>query len=243
MKAQIAIIAGLVPALAGPAMGAEPIGRFALPAGCEAYVTVQKRNCVVSHLFTCAADPEGWQRRADLDETGLIYLGVIDAETQWIESQHLLAGTVDRLGDAPADPASFSELLETGRDSFEFETVSEPFSVTRYSGHDRLTGKSVTIDGVSLRETEFEVVATAANGAELYRISGREYVQPEWRSFLSGQRQVTTPDESYSTDATPHSFEFPDDPGFLAAKPHIGCEAVMSSLSGDLVPTAPGVIR
>jgi hypothetical protein len=41
-----------------------------LPAGCEAYVTVQKRSCTVSTLFRCAADPEGHQRRMDSTRTG-----------------------------------------------------------------------------------------------------------------------------------------------------------------------------
>ncbi|KPP89120.1 MAG: hypothetical protein HLUCCA08_02735 [Rhodobacteraceae bacterium HLUCCA08] len=201
---------------------------FALPEGCEGYVTIQKRGCVVTHLFTCAGDPPGQQRRADLGEDGLDYLGIIDAEAQWVESFHVTAGHTDTLGPRIRDAASFTELLETGADDFDFETTSDLYGVTRYVGRDGLTGVVVEIDGVPLRETDFELTAFDAAGAELFRVSGREYIHPDWRTFVSGVRRVTSANGVTETDNTPVDFAFPGEPGFLARDPVQDCSVVLS---------------
>jgi hypothetical protein len=112
---------------------------FALPQGCSAYVTVQKRNCTVSHLVRCDSDPAGHQRRIDLDEGGMTYMGTIDAETQWIESWSVLIDSTDRLLPGGADPASLTTLLSTGVDTFDFQTETEGSYITHYTGQDRLT--------------------------------------------------------------------------------------------------------
>ena len=199
-----------------------------LPAGCDAYVTIQKRSCIVSHVFTCDADPAGHQRRVDYDEDGMTYMGQIDNETQWIESFHVRAESVERLSPSPADPASFSELIGTGIDSWDFQTVSEPFAVTVYRGYDRLTGEKVTIDDVTLELTEFEVTVTDGLGGFLWSVEGQEFINRDWRIFLSGVRTVTTRTDSYQTDGRPVDFIFPGEPGFLSAEPLHDCGEVMS---------------
>ncbi|PYE84394.1 hypothetical protein [Pseudoroseicyclus aestuarii] len=205
---------------------------FQLPAGCEAYVTVQKRDCVVSHMFTCSGDPGGHQRRVDMDEEGMTYIGLIDAETQWIESRHLLAGSVETLQPGPRDPASFTELAATGRDGFDFITRQEGTGLrTRYVGEDRLTGETVTVDGVTLEQTEFQVRAIdPATKQEVWRSEGNEFINRDWRSFVSGTRSVTTPNDSYSSDSRPAAFAFPGEEGFLSSVPRYGCSAMMSQL-------------
>lgn len=217
------------PALAQQDAPAAPRGRtFQPPAGCEAYLTVQMASCTVSHHFTCAADPEGWQRRVDMDEGGITYAGAIDGETQWMESVHFLSGHSERLAPDPADPASFSELLATGRDSFDFVTLSDEIGPTRYVGEDRLVGTE-TIDGVTLDRTEFRVTAYDGQGNEVWRTAGREYISREWRMFLSGTSSTATPDgETFEGDDTPVDFVRPGEPGFLTVSPLNGCGAVMS---------------
>ena len=199
-----------------------------LPAGCEAYVTIQKRSCVVTHNFTCDGDPAGHQRRVDYTEEGMIYMGRIDAETQWIESFHIRADVIERLAPDPADPASLTDLLQTGRDTWDFQTVSEPPAITVYRGHDELTGNQIVIDGVTLEETVFDVIASDPSGAELWRVTGSEFVHRDWRIFLSGVRVVTTPSEQFETDGRPVEFIFPGEPGFLSATPRHDCGNVMS---------------
>jgi hypothetical protein len=199
-----------------------------LPAGCDAYVTIQKRSCIVSHIFTCDADPEGHQRRVDYDETGMTYMGRIDSETQWIESFHASSDNTERLAPSPADPASFSELIETGVDSWDFQTTSDRYSVTAYRGFDRLTGQQITVDGITLDETEFEVTVTDGFGEFLWAVEGREYIHRDWRIFLSGVRTVTTVTDEYQTDGRPVEFIFPGEPGFLSAEPIHECGEMIS---------------
>jgi hypothetical protein len=92
-------------ALATPVVAQDGPATFNLPAGCEAYVTIQYEMCTVDHQFTCSFDPEGHQRRASLDEQGMIYAGMIDAETQWIDSFHALNGHREQLEADPVEPA------------------------------------------------------------------------------------------------------------------------------------------
>jgi hypothetical protein len=213
-------------------------GGFSLPAFCTAYVTVQKADCSISHLFRCEGDPDGHQRRVDLDEGGLTYLGVIDSETQWIESFHALTGETTYLAPDPADPANFTELLANGRDGLDFQTSSDLYGLTRYLGEDRLTGETVIIDGVTLQVTEFQMTVTDAAGNLIWEIAGNEFIHPEWRTFLSGVRTFSTKDDSVTEDGTPVEFIFPGEPGFLGSTPRHGCGVVMSGLRAD-VPVVP----
>lgn len=215
--------------IAAPALAQET---FSLPAGCTGYLTVQMRSCVVSHHFTCANDPEGWQRRVDLTEDGLTYAGAIDAETQWMESFHVSSGHSERLEASPADPANMTGLMAEGVDTYDFRTLSDEIGVTRYKGQDRLTGAVVTIDGVTLHQTEYEITASLPDGTFLWSSEGREYISQEFRMFLSGTGTVTTPDETWDVDDTPVEFIFPGEEGFLSANPKHGCGVMMSSLTG-----------
>jgi hypothetical protein len=207
---------------------------LALPAGCTAYLTVQKKSCSLSHHFTCEGDAEGLQRRVDMGPDGVTYFGVIDAETQWIESSHMFTGHSERLEDSPADRASFTDLTTNGSDSYDFQTLSEEIGTTRYVGQDRLTGETVTIDGVTLEVTDYNITAFDSGGGMIWQSEGQEYISREWRMFLSGQGTVTTPEDEFDSDDAPMEFIFPGEPGFLSSSPKYGCGSIMSSLSSDL---------
>ncbi len=215
--------------LAAPAAAQDT---FNLPQGCEAYLTIQARDCSVSHHFTCEGDPEGHQRRVDLTEEGMVYAGAIDRETQWIESFHVLSGHSERLESSPADRASMTELIATGTDTYDFQTLSAEIGPTRYAGQDRLTGETVTIDGVDLRQTEYEITATTPDGTFLWSSEGREYISDEFRMFISGTGTTTTSDETWESDGTPVEFIFPGEPGFLSSQPKHGCGVMMSRFEG-----------
>lgn len=226
MKA-LAIIAMLAP------MGVQAETLFSLPAGCTAYLTVQDRSCTVEHHFRCEGDAEGTQRRVSLSEEGMTYMGQIDAETQWLESYHPATGHTERLESNPAEPASLSELIARKADDYDFRTLSNEIGTTRYVGRDTLTGKTVEIDGVVLEETTYALRALAPDGTELWRTKGREFINREWRMFLSGTGTVTTPTDTFEQDSTPVEFIFPGEAGFLSAKPKYGCGVMLSSFSGD----------
>ncbi|MCC7320637.1 MAG: hypothetical protein IT542_06615 [Rubellimicrobium sp.] len=201
---------------------------FAVPAGCTAYLTVQSRACSVSHHFTCEGDPEGWQRRVDMDESGVVYFGAIDGETQWMESYHMLSGHAERLEPSPADPASFSDLQARSVDTWDFRTNSDEVGQTRYVGQDRLTGATEVIDGIVLEATEFAITAYGEDGTELWRSTGNEYISRDWGMFISGTSSVTADGETWDTDNRPVEFILPGEPGFLSAMPRYGCGVVMS---------------
>ena len=55
------------------------------------------------------------------------------------------------LDPAPVDPASFSELVAEGMDTWDFGLSKDDGTGSRASGYDRLTGQSVVIDGISLQ--------------------------------------------------------------------------------------------
>lgn len=201
---------------------------FALPAGCAAYVTIQKHSCRVSHLFRCEGDPEGYQHRVDLSDSGMTYLGIIDGETQWIESFYPSTGETQKLLPGATDPASFTTLLETGRDDWDFLTTSDLGGTVRTVGYDELTGAEVTVDGVTLLETRFHGQETDTADRVTWSGEGTEYINPDWRTFISGRRHVTVASGDYSTDYSPVDFAFPGEAGFLATKPRYDCGAVMS---------------
>ncbi|MBW7922587.1 MAG: hypothetical protein H3C51_10870 [Rubellimicrobium sp.] len=233
MKGAVAALLLLVPAAGA---GAVP---FTLPEGCTAWLTIQSRGCSVSHHFTCAGDPEGWQRRIDFDAGGMVYFGTTDAETQWIESYHALSDHSERLEKAPADPASLTTLIETGIDTWDFRTLSPEIGATRYVGQDRLTGATETIDGVPLEVTEYAITAYDEDGAEIWRSEGQEYVSRAWRMFLSGVSATTVGTESWTTDDRPADFILPGEAGFLSPVPTRGCGVVTSGLPAGPDPAAP----
>lgn len=221
-------IAAVLMCLASPAMAQQGSSTFSMPEGCTAFLTVQSENCEVDHHFRCSFDPEGNQRRVSLDEEGMTYAGMIDRETQWIESFHVRGGHREMLEENPDEPASFSDLTSSGIDDYDFRTLSEQIGETRYVGQDTLTGREVTIDGVTLEETTYDLTAYDEQGNELWSSKGNEYISREWNMFLSGTGTITTPNGTFDRSSRPVEFIFPGEPGFLSANPKHGCGATIS---------------
>lgn len=225
MKTTIAILAALV---AAP-VAAQTVETFELPAGCNAYLTIQTEACSVDHIFTCEGDAEGFQRRVSIGEDGVTYIGQIDSETQWIESVHLFSGHREQLSDSVTDPASFSELVESGIDTYDFTTESEEIGQTRYVGQDSLTGRQITIDGVTLDETQYNITAYDAEGEVKWSSEGNEYISQRFRMFLAGSSTITTENGTFDNNDNPVEFIFEGEPGFLSANPKHGCGETLSS--------------
>jgi hypothetical protein len=214
--------------LAAPAAAQDTPATFRLPAGCEAFVTVQSESCQVDHHFICQGDPAGHKRRVSLDEQGMTYTGVTDDETQWISSFHVLSGHTEVLKNDPVAPASLTELIATGADDFDFRTLSDEIGPTRYVGRDTLTGRQITIDDVTLDETTYDITAFDGAGNEVWSAQGREFINRDWRMFLAGTGTVTTPDGTFDRSNRPVEFIFPGEPGFLSASPKHGCGVAIS---------------
>lgn len=218
--------------LATPALA----GTFSAPDGCSLNLTLQSRGCTVSHYYTCEKDPKGNQWRADFGFDGQFYLSMIDRETQWIESYDIdptgANPPAKEVLDADAkDPASFTELVENGLDTFDFNLTKESGEKTHIVGFDKLTGKSAVIDGVELTQTEYEYTQTDAAGKVLRHSKGREFISEASRNFYSGHSEWEGEDGSWVTlESAPISFIQPGEPGFAATKPLFECDAEMSSL-------------
>ncbi len=120
-------------------------GIWEAPKGCDVFMTVQAKACRVSHFYTCGADAPGDQWRVDIDQEGPFFYSRIDSEAQWIESYDPIKQTLDP---SPADPASFSELLASGIDTWDFNLSRADGSGSRATGYDRLgDGQWLPIDG------------------------------------------------------------------------------------------------
>ena len=203
-------------------------GTFTPPQGCTAYLTVQTRSCVVEHLWTCDADAPGVQWRGEIDQRGLVYVGQIDAEAQWVQSFFLTTGERESLITPAPDPASFSTLLETGLDTYDFnlDTAEGP---TRVVGFDRIAERDVVIDGERLHRTEYSIRKTDAEGSMIYEAEGSEFVSVTHGRFFSGTGDVTRPDTTFSYDSRPVDFIYPGQSGFLSDIPLYGCDALAAS--------------
>lgn len=223
---RLALLA-LLPLLAAPAPAAAA-GSFTPPEGCETWLTVQARACRVSNYYKCSADAPGDQWRADFDQEGIFFISRVDYETQWVESFDLNPTVRQTLDPAPEDPASFSNLLATGIDTFSFALTDDTGLHTQVNGFDRLTGVEAVIDGVPLKQTEYAFTETGEDGTILRQARGNEFVHPEWRLFFAGPGEWNGGDGYVPIDGSPRDFIFPGEPGFASTQPIFDCDAVLS---------------
>ncbi|SPH23622.1 hypothetical protein DEA8626_02688 [Defluviimonas aquaemixtae] len=222
ISAGVAALVAAVPAYAA--------GKFAPPEGCNVYVTVQMKSCQVSQHYRCAGDPPGDQWAVYLDSDGPYYMNRIDSETRWVESYSLISGERDELV-SESDPASFTTLLATGRDDYDFMTESDMAEVVRYTGYDQLPGDKVEIDGVELERTRFDLTARDMDGATLWRRSGQQLIHRDWRIFFADREVFESPEgERTDVDDTPVTFAFPGQAGYLETKPQFGCDMMMTEV-------------
>lgn len=206
---------------------------FYPPQGCTGYLTVQQANCTVSQHWTCEKDPQGVKWRADMRQSRVVYVSKTDKETQWLESYDFSPIRQSDLVQPATDPASLTELLNTGVDSFDFILVDQTTRTrTRVVGYDRITEYDVSIDGEPLHRTEFSVrfVNPGSATAQL-EVEGSEYVSATHRRFFGGLRTRTSDGPSEVVDSTPVQFIYPGEDGFFAKTPLYGCSLEMAFLS------------
>ena len=215
--------AGCLILTAGSAFAAQ----FTPPASCTLTMTVQQRSCTVAQHFTCSDDAPGDQRVAYFTRAGLVYDSRIDAETRWMESMDYASGITDRLEPDAEDHASIRTLLTSGRDDFDFWTVSNSGERLRHVGHDVLTGKTV-IDGVELDTTRFQLETFSAAGDLLIERSGSQFVSRETGRFYGGLETSTDwRGEVQNSNDTPVRFIRPGQAGFGSTEPLYDCEQQM----------------
>lgn len=207
-------------------------GTYTPPQGCEGWMTVQSRACRVSNFYKCSGDPAGHQWRADFDQEGIYFQSRIDAEGQWVESVELPDMVRQTLDAGAADPASYSNLLRSGLDTFAFSLSKTDGSASRVRGQDALTGATVTIDGITLEQTRFDFTEADPMGSVLRRARGNEYVKRDWRVFFAGPGEADFGDGQWlPIDGSPMEFIFPGEPGYMATQPLFECDELMSMVT------------
>ena len=214
-------------------------GTFTPPEGCTAFLTVQARQCRVSNYYKCSADAPGDQWRQDFDQEGLFFRTHIDAETQWIESFEINPPVRQSLDPGAQDPASFTDLLGKGRDDFAFGLTKDTGDQTRVRGFDKLTGKSFVIDGVTLKETEYEFTETDMDGNILRQSRGNEFISPDYRMFFSGSSEWNDGTDYVPIDGSPVQFILPGEPKFGSTQPIFDCDAILSRQDSDVLEVVP----
>lgn len=200
---------------------------FPVPEGCEGVVTVQQRGCIMVNVWQCEADPVGDKWLALFTQSGPFSIQHVDREFQWLESFKMTGN--ETLVQPATDPASMTELLENGLDTFEFE-IKKPAGTERNVGFDALTGVEMKIDGEPLLQTEFEGRTFDADGNELDHGAGRQYVSAKHRIFFFGESwNPETPDQI--VDMSPVEFIYPGEDGFFSANPKFECNEIDTRFS------------
>ena len=215
------LLALIAPALAGPAVAQG----FTPPEGCEGTLTVQMRGCMVTNHFVCEGDPEGVRRHITFRENGASGASVVDDEYQWLETYGIERR--ETLGEDVPDPASLTELFETGLDTFDFpvvDTSGEEEVEFRIIGVDELQGEEVEIDGETLERTRFRMKRIDPEGEEVYSVEGEQFVSRDRRLFFAGTETLEIGGRVVEGDNTPVRFIEPGETGFMAERPLYECD-------------------
>lgn len=222
-------------AMAALALSPRPVhaAGFVPPAGCTLELTAQNRGCTVSQYYRCEGDPAGIQHSAIFGKEGLFHLSTIDDETRWIESQDPVTGLTDLL-DEETDPASFGNLIATGRDDFDFWTQSSSGERLHHQGHDELTGKTKVIDGLPLEVTRFELTTRSEAGEVLITRRGSQFVSRDNRRFYGGiETQTDWTGMRRDSNDSPMLFSKPGEPGSANTTPQFDCEQLMTQIAQE----------
>ena len=221
------LAAGMAALLTLPALSASA-ANFTPPDGCRLEVTVQNRGCTVSQHYRCSGDAPGDQWVVYFTPDGARYQSRIDRETRWMESTDLPSGLVDTLEPGARDDASFSTLLQTGADDFDFWTSSSNGERLHHVGRDELTGEKVDVDGVELELTRFQLTTYSEAGDVLIEREGQQFISRAQGRFYGGvERSSDWTGAVENTNDSPVSFSFPGQPGFGSTKPEYDCDLQM----------------
>lgn len=212
--------------LGTPAMAAET---FAPPQGCTGTLTVQMKSCLVTNIWTCAADAPGDQWVAIFTQAGPWQVRKVDRDFQWLTTYYAAPPAVETMQQPATDPSNLDELLTTRNDLYDFSISRDDGTPTeRFVGYDRLTGETVQIDGETLLRTEFAYDIRDPAGQITSSAAGRQFVSETHRLFFFGQDwNAASPDQI--TDASPIQFIYPGEAGFMSPDPKFDCGTVLSA--------------
>lgn len=228
---RISLLAGLALAALIPGRAAMAAGAFHAPKSCTGFLTVQMHGCLVSNHYRCKGDAKGEQWRVDFDDQGPFFATRTNAETEWLETYDLSAATHEVLQPHGKAPASFSDLLKTGTDRYDFVMQADNGRIEHVTGYDTLTGIKRSVSGVTLEQTDYLTKSVDAKGKLIWKSKGHEWISRELRLFFAGTGLWQDDQGTTTFDNTPALFLKPGQTGFMSTTPEFDCNTVMSQLS------------
>lgn len=206
-----------------PALAAD----FAAPEGCEVFLTVQSKACMMSNLYRCDVAPKGSLWEAVFDAEGLSSVTAYDQTYQWIDSHYMWDQSREVFSPPADDPINIDDLLSEGVDTFHFSlhrtAPGENRDIT-VIGADVLTDETVEIDGMPLAVVNTDIQIIADDGTIEYQARGQQYLSREMRLFFLGVEDVIEADGSVTPyDNSPVDFIHPGEPGFGQNMPLYEC--------------------
>lgn len=200
---------------------------IAPPAGCEAVLTVQSRECSVTNIFTCEGDSSIWEATYSAD--GFDMLAQYSPDYIWLDIAYPWDGSRETFLEPAEDAPSMDELAKSGVDTFRYtihRVAPDEDRLLTVIGADRLTGRTEVIDGVTLAVVEAEIQIIDDTGTVEYASKGTQFLDTERGFFFAGVDRVQEPDGAETVyDNTPVDFILPGEPGFGANVPTRDCTA------------------
>lgn len=211
---------------------------FTPPRGCETFLTVQHKSCMVSVHWRCATQDDTVSS-ATFSEDGLESVTSYSDDYQWLEAIYMWDSSREVFIPPAADPVSISTLLAEGIDTFDFNmrrAQRDRSYDIRIVGADELTGETAEIDGYSVDLVRTRVEITAEDGTVEYKAEGLQYLSRSLSQFFLGMERVFADDGSFSDyDDTPVDIIEAGDPGFGMTQPLYNC----SPQDAQMTPAAP----
>lgn len=214
--------------------------RFALPAQCEAFLTVQSRECSVALFWRCKDTPKGEFTAATFGPNGMESAMRYSASYQWLDSIYTWDQSREVFTPPATDPIDSAELLNNGVDTYKFKmqrTAPGKSYVIRVSGADRLTGETTVIDGFTLDKLHTQLEIIAADGSVEYKSRGTQYYSRKLGQFFLGPETVFGADgEQTEYDGSPVDIILPGEPGFGNITPLFECDGQDAALTAPARP-------
>jgi hypothetical protein len=205
--------------------------QYVLPDGCNAFLTVQSKSCLVSHFYNCHADVEGFKWGVDLDEQGEMYQVQTDAEAGWLYALDMPSGKSKYLDETGSiNPASLTNLLQKDHDDLAFQMLSSSAKIIALRGENQFMGQTVIIYDRLLFQTQSMMTTRDSMGNFPWDTLATEYVSPKHRLFFVGSNVYHTNKGTKFFNFSRLEFLLPNEVGFLADVPKFECESIMSTL-------------
>jgi hypothetical protein len=196
-----------------------------MPARCAGFLTVQLENCSLLNHWRCDSDPADRYRVTTIDHTRTPIREGILAGLSLVE---IGPGS----GEAPwsfinTDVEDHTTLMQTGRDTYAGTYQHDDLSKGPFvEGESILTGRTVTIDGITLNEVQSTSSFTYPQGGSSQKIV-MQYTLDTLEIWIP-DRIIDPATGDVTLHFGPTDFIWPGEDGFMSTAPTANCEPLTS---------------